>query len=49
MIKDGGRHGPEEEVQGQRSAGICLREKQEESKGAHPRTGIGIGLRREDP
>ncbi len=49
MSDKGGRHGKEEETKGQGSAGICLREEQEEGQGAHPRIGIGIGLCPEDP
>ena len=47
MSNKGGRHGKEEETKGQGSAGICLREEQEEGQGAHPRTGIGIRIRGE--
>lgn len=48
MSEEGGRHGQEEETKGQGCAGVRLREEQEEGQGAHPRTRIGIGLRRED-
>lgn len=49
MTKDGECHGQEEETKRQGRACVRLREEPKERQGAHPRTWIGIGFRREDP